>query len=245
MDDARIGALFRAIRNRRGWRQVDVAATAGMSQKQVSVAEAGRFDEMTVHAVRKLAAAYDVRLPFEPRWSRGDPVALLDRDHAALVNYVVALLRRIGWEVLVEYTFNRYGERGSVDIVAWHADMRALLIIEVKPRVTDTQDTFAGLSRKERIVPALLARERGWKADAFAILLVTVGSTANRAAVARHASSFGVALPDRARAVRAWLRRPVGPLRGVWFVSPRGKGRPSIAPRFRRVRRPHSPARDA
>lgn len=62
---------------------------------------------------------------------------LLDAGHARLADRVVGLLRAAGWAVIVEYTFSHYGERGSVDIVAWHAAARTLFIVEIKTILLD------------------------------------------------------------------------------------------------------------
>lgn len=105
---------------------------------------------------------------------------LLDEGHARLVETTVRLLRALGWEVIAEYTFNHYGERGSVDIVAWHPLARILLVVEVKARLADLQGTLARLRAKVRVVPPLLARERGWKPVAVARLLVIADRTAQR-----------------------------------------------------------------
>ncbi|CAN5735461.1 hypothetical protein BH20CHL5_BH20CHL5_06500 [soil metagenome] len=40
-----------------------------------------------------------------------------------------------------------------------------------------------------------------------------------RQIVTRHNVTFGSIYPARSREVRAWLRRPDGPLRGIGFVS--------------------------
>ena len=39
MQDARLGAIFRAVRIRRGWRQIDVATRARVSRAEVSLIE--------------------------------------------------------------------------------------------------------------------------------------------------------------------------------------------------------------
>lgn len=220
LDDLRAGALARAVRHRLGWTQADVAVRAGVSQKLVSLFETGQLERLTVASARRIAGTLEIRLPFAPQWRGGEGVRLLDSDHAALVNRVVAILAETGWETLVEYSFNEYGERGSVDVVGWHAPSRTLLIAEIKPRLLDSQETLGTLGRKVRLVPRLLARERGWRAAHVGVALVMADLTANRAAVARHAATFGAALPQRGRSVRGWLRRPAGGLASVWFLPP-------------------------
>jgi transcriptional regulator with XRE-family HTH domain len=42
MDDIRVGAAFRAVRIRRGWRQQDVADRAGVSRALISLIERGK-----------------------------------------------------------------------------------------------------------------------------------------------------------------------------------------------------------
>jgi hypothetical protein len=132
----------------------------------------------------------------------------------------VRLLRAIGWEALVEYSFNQFGDRGSVDIVAWHPIARILLIIEVKSRIVDLQDLAAAMDRKVRVVPGLLARERGWNAVDVGSVLVIAESTFNRELVRRHRATFAATFPAGTVDVRRWLRAPAGPLRGIWFVCP-------------------------
>ncbi len=220
MDDQRVGAVIRAVRRRRGWRQSDLAQRAGVHQAWVSLAERGHLGRLRVDAVRRIGAALDISLPFDPRWRGTDLARLLDEAHAALVESVVGLLCENDWEVLVEYSFNHYGDRGSVDIVGWHAATRTLVIIEVKSRIADVQDLHAAMDRKCRVVPGLLARERGWRALNVGRLLVALDTTTIRRAVSRHAATFDAALPERTSAVRGWLRGPAGPMAGIWFLPP-------------------------
>jgi transcriptional regulator with XRE-family HTH domain len=127
MDDIRVGALARAIRHRLGWTQRQLAARIGVSQQLISVLERGHLEELTVRTARRIGAALEINLTFEPRWRGGESAQLLDADHAALVDTIVTILRDAGWEVAVEYTFNHFGERGSIDIAGWHAVSRCLL----------------------------------------------------------------------------------------------------------------------
>ena len=56
---------------------------------------------------------------------------------------MAAQLRALGWEVVLEATFFIRGERGSIDILGWHATSRVVLVIEVKSVVPDIQAMLA------------------------------------------------------------------------------------------------------
>lgn len=68
MDDLRVGAAIRAIRLRRGWRQKDVAAAAGVYRSMVSRIERGHLDEHTLEALRSVAGTLDIRIDVVPSW---------------------------------------------------------------------------------------------------------------------------------------------------------------------------------
>ena len=42
------------------------------------------------------------------------------------------LLQSLGWQTRSEVSYSVYGERGSIDVLAWHAPSRTLLVVEVK-----------------------------------------------------------------------------------------------------------------
>lgn len=134
MDDLTVGQVLRAVRRRLRWRQQDVAARARVSQKLVSLAESGQLERLSITSLRAIGRALDVRLLIDPRWRGGQLPRVLDEEHARLVNAVAAILRRRGWQILVEYTFNHFGDRGSVDLIGWHPRQLSLVLIEVKRR---------------------------------------------------------------------------------------------------------------
>jgi transcriptional regulator with XRE-family HTH domain len=237
VDGRRAAAFVRAVRLHEGLRQQDLADRAGLSQRWIAELELGRVEHLSLNAIERICDSLDISVRLDFRWRSGDLDRLVDREHAAIVEHVVRRLRRTGWEVRLEYGFNHYGDRGSVDILAWHAGERVLLIIEVKSRLTDLQDTLASLARKVRIVPNLVSRE-GWRPARTAHLLVVLGTTANRRVVAQHPYVFDTTFPERARQVLGWLRRPLGALRGLWFVSPTTVGAPARRRRARQRREP-------
>jgi transcriptional regulator with XRE-family HTH domain len=218
MEDIRVGAAIRAVRLRRGLRQSDVAALAGVSPSTVSLVERGHLAGLTLGTVRAVARALDVWVPLEPRWRGADLPRLLDERHAALVGGVVQRLRALGWEVRVEYSFSWRGERGSVDVLAWLESRAALLIVEVKTQVVDVQELLSTLDRKRRLVPAIVAGESGRREQAVGCLVVLPEETRARAAVARHSAIFAAALPSRNVEVRRWLQTPAVKMAGIWFL---------------------------
>lgn len=219
MDELRVGRLLRAVRQHRNLRQVDLARAAGMSQGTVSSLERGRIESVGLAKLRRVAAVLEVSISIDARWRGGQADRLMDRAHAALVDHTIRSLTAAGWEIVPEFTFNHYGDRGSVDILAWHAGERILLIVEIKATMTDLQDLLGSMSRKMRVVPAKAASQLGWQPRHVARLLVVAGTKANRTVVRRHMATFGAAFPARSREARSWLNRPTGAFSGLWFVS--------------------------
>jgi hypothetical protein len=136
-----------------------------------------------------------------------------------LVEQVVTILGRLGWEVATEVTFAIYVERGAIDVLAWHARSAIVLVIEVKTVVPDPQGMLSAFDRKIRLAMTI-ACERGWPAKSVARLLVVAEGRTGRRRIEAHRETFAALLPDRAVAIRRWFRSPGGrPLRGLWFLS--------------------------
>jgi transcriptional regulator with XRE-family HTH domain len=218
-DDVGIGRQIQAVRLARNLRQQDVAARAGVSRPTVSRLERGELDGLTIGTVRAISRAMGMPSVVHLGWRGPDVEQLLDSVHAVMVEHVASRLRQLGWEVVPEFSFSRYGERGSVDLLAWQPAARSLLVIETKSHLWDLQSTLMTLDRKRRLVPALIGQERDWRADLTGTLLVLPETRAHRRVVERHESTFRGALPDRQIRVKEWLEKPYGELRGIWFLN--------------------------
>ena len=218
MDDVQVGFTIRAVRLRRGLSQTELAAAAGVSDSVVSLIERGALEAVSLRLLRRLTATLGMSLPFAPRWRGAELAKLLDEAHARMCRLVVAKLKRTGWVALPEFTYSVRGERGSIDILAWHPATRCLLIIEVKTALVDLQDLFSAIDRKLRLAPSLVL-SRGWRPAAVAAVLVVPDETWARRLVASFAPLFDAAVPARTVAVRRWLAAPRGNLRGVWFLA--------------------------
>lgn len=239
MNDAKVGSAFRAVRIRRGLSQTEVAAAAGISRSVVSIIERGLLEDTSLRLMRRVASALGISFEIEPRWRGVGMAALLDERHVRLVQAVVGRLTALGWQVRPEATFNIWGERGSVDVLAWHSAGRAVLCVEVKSRLVDMQDLLSTMDRKRRLAPGI-ARAEGWRPGWIGSVLVLPGETWARSAVKRFDHVLDAALPDRTGAVRRWLRLPDRDLRAIWFLfidTQRSTKRPSGGPMRVRARK--------
>jgi DNA-binding Xre family transcriptional regulator len=211
---------MRALRLRRHWTQDQLARRASISRSAVARVEQGRGDRATVATLDRIAAALGARVMCRLLWQGEGLDRLLDADHAATVEQVVRVLTLAGWLVATEVSFNVYGERGSIDVLAFHPTSRVLLVVEVKSVVPDVQATLVTLDRKERLAFEI-ALVRGWQGVAVARLLVIRESRTARRRIEEHAATFGTMFPDRIGRIRSWLKEPDArhPLQGLWFLS--------------------------
>jgi transcriptional regulator with XRE-family HTH domain len=236
MDDVRIGRQLRAIRHERGWRQQDVADRAGISQPAVSLVERGHLDAMPIQRLRLVARALEAELALTVRWRAGDLDRLLDEDHAGDVGQTGSWLGRRGWDLRNEVTYSVYGERGAIDILAWHAPTRTLLVVEVKTELTSVEATLRRHDAKVRLAAGIANERFGWRPVAVARLLTLPDTPTARRRVARHAAVLDAAYPLRGADVRAWVQSPTGAPACLAFLSTGGGRRSARRRRIRRAR---------
>jgi hypothetical protein len=171
-----------------------------------------------VHVLVRVAAALGGTVTVRLLWQGEGLDRLLDIAHADLTEQMLSRLRALGWEIATEVSFNIRGERGSIDILAFHPATGSLLVIEIKSVVPDLQAMLGVLDRKVRLA-ADIARERGWIVRSVSRLLVLPDDRTSRRRVDRHAVTFDAVLPARTLEVRGWLAAPAGTLAGVLFVT--------------------------
>lgn len=223
MGGQRLGRIVRALRRRRGWRQIDLAVKVGCSQHMISLIERGHVERASVALIERVLAALDAMLVLDVRWRAGALDRLLDEDHAALVGRVAEWLRRNGWEVRLEVTYSEFGERGSFDILAFHPGSCIVLAIEVKTDLASIESTMRKLDEKARLAAKVAQDRFGWTVEDVSRLLVIGDSSTARRRADRQRTVLNAALPDRAVAIRRWLAQPVGRLAGLWFLPPRDR----------------------
>lgn len=89
-------------------------------------------------------------------------------------------LAGFGWEVRVEVSFNHFGDRGRIDLIAYDAPRGILLVVEIKSALGDLQETLGRLDVKVRL-GRQIAHELGWTEIATVIPTLVVGESARTA----------------------------------------------------------------
>jgi transcriptional regulator with XRE-family HTH domain len=237
MINRRVGELSRKLRHRGRITQQALAQRCGVPRWKIGRFEAGDLAALRFGEAERILAALGAELEVRGRYRGAAADRLVDEGHATMVARVVRLLREFGWEVRVEVSFNEWGERGSYDILAFHARLRALLVVEVKTELASVEETLRILDVKVRLAPAVARRVLGWRTEAVGRALVLPEARGARRAVTRHAEVLRTALPATSRQLHSWLRAPTGAIAAIWFISaPGGRSWTPNPSSIRRVR---------
>lgn len=244
VDDQRIGWALRAIRIKKRWRQIDLATRARVSPSIVSRIERGEAASVALGKVRRVASSLGARLETFVRWERADLPRLLDERHSAMHEALAGMFAALeGWVFEPEVSFSIHGERGIIDILAWHPGRRMLLVIELKTEVVEVGMLLGKMDQRRRLA-GNVARLRGWDPVAVSTWVVIADGRTNRRVVAAHRAALRQKFPVDGRSVRRWLRDPRERIDALGFLPKRHVMtlRRSVAP-VKRVSAAHSRSR--
>lgn len=212
-----MGAAFRAVRIRRGWTQGDLAGRSRVSTGVVSLIERGHLERVSTPAFRRVARALEIRVDLTLRLPHGELDRLLSAGHAAMHEALARYIDGLpGWVHAPEVSFAIFGERGVIDILAFHQPAGSLLVIELKTEVVSIEDVLMTMDVRVRHA-SKVARERGWHARSVSAWIVIAESDTNRRRVRASSATLRSAFPSDGRAMRAWLANPRGPIRALSF----------------------------
>jgi transcriptional regulator with XRE-family HTH domain len=218
MEDQRIGAALRRLRIGRKLRQSDLALLAGVPRVVVMAVEAGELDRVQFGHIRRMAQALGGRFEGHLLWRGADLDRLLNRGHGLMHEAVVRWFTGLqSWLALPEVSFAVYGERGVIDILAWHEASRSLLVIELKTRLVDINGLMATMDIRRRIAWQL-ARERGWDPVTVGIWVVVAPGRTNARILADHRAVLRAKFPADGRSMRRWLAHPQGEIAALSFL---------------------------
>lgn len=214
-----LGARLRAVRIGRGWRQLDLAVRAGVHRSTISRIERGHLDGIPLGTLLDVARALDVRISLVTRSRGADLDRLVNARHAGLHESVARWFAASmpAWTLEPEVSYSIYGERGVIDILAWHPGRRALLVIELKTDVVEIEDLVEQMGRRRRLARRIAA-DRGWDPVTVSVWVIVAPGRTNRARLARHRATLRNAFPTDGRSITAWLSDPARPIAAlsVW-----------------------------
>ena len=204
--------------------------------------EGGRAGRLSIDSLRAIATALGAEAVVLLRYRGAELDRLLDAGHARLQDRWKRRLESYGWTVWVEVSFNHYGDRGRVDLLASHSRGGVVVIVEVKTIVADLQSLLGSLDVKVRVAPHILRQLGILDRVSVVPVLAVADTTTNRRRIRAHEFLFD-RYAMRGSAALAWLRAPRATRAGVLLFStlPEVAGSDPRQPGRQRVRR--SPTR--
>ena len=170
-----------------------------------------------MESLHRVFACLDAVLFLSVRWRGGELDRLLDADHARLGERWAAM-RDGRWAARAEVTYSEFGERGSIDDLAFDASTGTLVCTELKTGIYEANRVVAKVDEKTRLASGI-GRRVGWRVRRVVPALVLADTRTNRRRVAEHEALFG-RFECRGRAARAWLRDPTEPVSGLLLFVP-------------------------
>jgi transcriptional regulator with XRE-family HTH domain len=178
--------------------QAQLAARAGVSQREVSRLERGRGAGTGVDVWAACGAAVDLQIAafFEQA-----PAASLPRDieHLRRQNLVVSVSVAGGWTAVPEARIDPGRWSRSIDVLLERAIRREVAVIEIWDLLLDGGEAMRGLEGKVQAMRERLGAE--WAAQG---LLVVRGTHRNRVLIRELGAPFAARYPSSSG---AWLRR--------------------------------------
>lgn len=151
-------------------------------------------------------------------WNGAALDRLLDERHAAVIEGFIGELQRFEWRAATEVTFSEWGERGSIDVLGAHDPTRSIIVGEAKSEWGSVEETIRVLDVKTRLGLSVAKDRFGFVPARIGVLLVFPEDRTARRIAQRYEATLSSAFPARNVAIKRWLRRPDGPLRGLWFL---------------------------
>jgi len=245
MEDLALGRAFRRVRLRLGWRQVDLARVAGVSPSTCSLIERGQIGGLTLATLRKVGKPLEIEVHLELRWRGSELFRLLAEGHSRMAEVVTGDLAGRGWDVRPEVSFSHYGERGVVDLVAWHAATSTLLLVELKTELVDVGDLLATMDRRRRLA-SVIGAGLGWTPSSVGAWVLFTETRTNRRRIAEFSKLLRAAFPTDGRSMARWLAKPDRSLAALSFLPDSDQARSGTRPGpIRRVSGPLGRSRGA
>ena len=221
-----------AARTSLGWSQRQLAQRAGLSQSFVSRFERGVTEAVTASAIERMFRALGITAELRaelPVVSGERPQA--DAVHAWICGYVGRRLSSLGWDVRHEVEVGAGRFRGWIDVLAYRAADRSLLINECKTDILDIGAIQRATSWYEREAWSA-ARRLGWRPVGTVTALLLLDSAQVEARLRANRLLLAASFPGRAAQISPWIEQPgpSPPARCVALIDPASRGRRWLKP---------------
>jgi transcriptional regulator with XRE-family HTH domain len=230
------------LRVRQRLTQAALAARAGVPRRAVWTLECGRASRLRLGDAESILSELGARVDLRVLWNGPELDRMLDERHAALGAAIKRRIEKWGWIVRVEESFNHYGDRGRIDLLAFHPATGVVVVVELKTVLVDVQALLGSLDVKARVAPGV-GQRYGWRPRAVIPAIVFTEDRTTRNRLIRVVGLFD-RYELRGRAALSWLRRPsTPPPTGLLFLTA-GRGVPRQGA-TQRVRAPRSDSKSA
>lgn len=217
-----------AVRDTRraiGWTQAQLGVRTEVSQSRVSRFESGDIDCLSLAEAGRVLDVLRIRAELavvRPQVVSGP----MQRDaaHARCVAFAAGRLRAMGFDVRLEVEIEGIRSHGWIDLLAFHADRRALFVAEVKTEIVDigaVQRQLGWYARSARDA----GRSFGWRIDVIVSGLLVLATDANETRLAENRRLVGEAFPTRASRLFDWLEASTADLLApaLALIDPRAR----------------------
>ena len=240
---SKFGATIRTSRTARGWTQLQLAERACVPQSVVSVIETGGGGEIATLERVCVALGGELRLEAQIPYA-GDGPRQLDLGHARCVGAARRLLEGAGYGCVTEQEVIDGPWRGRIDLLAFDANIRRLLVVEVKTELHDAGGLERQVDRYARLCLDA-ARRRGWRVAEVAVAALVLATAEADAFLFANREVMAGAFPIRGRAaIECLLDRKQISGRLLLMVDPCRRGRRAIGRSRADGRRTPAPYRD-
>jgi transcriptional regulator with XRE-family HTH domain len=224
-----IASTTRETRLAIGWSQADLARRAGTSQSTVSRIERGLLDRVDLAAVGRIFDVMGCRLDLRVEAPfLADRRRQVDPAHAQCVAYVVRRLTAAGWVAKREVEISHARSHGWIDVLAYRAADRALLVVEMKTEIGDLGRIERSMTWYEREAP-MACRRLGWSVRLVvgALIVLDTRATEMRLRLNRDAlvQTFPLPPDELRRLVEFQGKATSRPARAIVAIDPSSRRR--------------------
>jgi transcriptional regulator with XRE-family HTH domain len=236
-----LGRTVRDVRVSLRWSQSELAQRSGVSHSRISRIERGIISNLRIAVIDRLFVTLGVRY-----WVGTETPNVVrppaDQVHARCSAYSARRLVGHGLQVEREVEVGGDRSRGWIDVLAFDARSRALLVIEIKTEIHDIGAIERSINwyRRESLH---VARRFGWRPAHVHSALLVLQSRVNDDRIGSTPEVFTTAFPGRAPELRALIDGSGHPTedrflamidprsrRSVWLRATRSDGRRTAAP---------------